>query len=181
MTIWKQFQKIVSLNQTINWQLFFFSSKSNCRTRAAQYKHTKQKNLKSPAKQLGLSRPNRTTRPNCPTTTWFRPEPKVQSVGDGFPFSKTDTGVSSGEFTSPKPVQPEPDRSYKKSGQILKKQARSGEISTRSSKISTRSGYIWWDLARSGQTQQFLAKKKNADFRKNQVSIENFPYSGKMF
>ena len=109
------------------------------------------------------------------------PEPKVLSVGDGFPFSKTDTDGSSGGFASPKPVQPEPDRSYKKSGQILKKQARSGEISTRSSKISTRSGYIWWDLARSGQTQQFLAKKKNADFRKNQVSIENFPYSGKMF
>ena len=132
---------------------------------------------------FGLSRPDRspTTRSNRSTTTRFRPEPKVLLVGDGFPFSKTDTEGSSGGFASPKPVQPEPDRSYKKSGQILKKQARSGEISTKSSKISTRSGYIWWDLARSGQTQQFSSEKKNADFRKNQVSIENFPYSGKMF
>ena len=92
----------------------FFSSTSNCKTRAAQYKHTKQKNLKSPTKQLGLSKPNRTTRPNCSTTTRFRPEPKVQSVSGGFPFSKTDTGVSSGGFTSPKPEQPELDQSYKK-------------------------------------------------------------------
>ena len=111
---------------------------------------------------FGLSRPNRspTTRSNHSTTTRFQPEPKVLSVGDGFPFSKTDTGGSSGEFASPKPVQPEPDRSYKKSNQILKKQARSDEISTKSTEISTRSGYIWWDLAKSGQTQQFLAKKK---------------------
>lgn len=114
MTIWKQFQKIVSLNQTIKCQLLFFSSTPNCRTRAAQYKHTKQKNLKSPAKQLGLSRPDRTTRPNRLTITQFRPEPKVQSVGGDFPFSKTDIGVSSGGFTSPKPEQPELDRSYKK-------------------------------------------------------------------
>ena len=114
MTIWKQFQKIVSLNQTIKCQLFFFSSTSNCKTRAAQYKHTKQKNLKSPAKQLGLSRPDWKTRPNRPMTTRFRPKPKVQSVGGGFPFLKTDTGVSSGGFTSLKPKQPELDRSYKK-------------------------------------------------------------------
>ena len=71
------------------------------------------------------------------------------------------------------PSNPNPTKATKKSGQILKKQARSSEI-------STRSGYIWWDLARSGQTQQFLAKK-DADFRKNPVSGKNFPDSGKNF
>ena len=93
---------------------------------------------------LGLSRPDRSpiTRPNRPTTTRFRPEPKVQSVGGGFPFSKTDTGGSSDGFASPKPEQPEPTGATKKSDQILQKQARSGEISTKSREISTRSGYI---------------------------------------
>ena len=71
------------------------------------------------------------------------------------------------------PSNPNPTKATKKSGQILKKQARSGEI-------STKSGYIWWDLARSGQTQQFLAKK-DADFRKNPISGENFTDSGKNF
>ena len=63
---------------------------------------------------LGLSRPDRspTTRPNRPTTTRFRPKPKVQLVGGGFPFSKTDTDGLSGGFASPKPEQPEPNRSY---------------------------------------------------------------------
>ena len=68
---------------------------------------------------------------------------------------------------------PNPTKATKKYGQILKKQARFGEI-------STKSGYIWWDLARSGQTQQFLAKK-DAYFRKNPVFGENFPDSGKNF
>ena len=65
---------------------------------------------------LGLSRPNRssTTRPNHLMTTRFRPKPKVLSVGDEFPFSKTDTVGSSGGFASPKPDQPKPDWSYKK-------------------------------------------------------------------
>ena len=48
------------------------------------------------------------------TTTRFRLESKVQSVGGGFLFSKTDIGRSRGGFASPKPEQPEPDRSYKK-------------------------------------------------------------------
>ena len=63
--------------------------------------------------QLGLSRPDwsPTTRPNRPTPTRFRPEPKVQSVGSGFSFSRIDTGGSSGGFASPKPEQPQPDRS----------------------------------------------------------------------
>ena len=124
--------------------------------------------------KLGLSKPDRSP------TTRFRPEPKVQSVGSGFPFSKTDTGGSSDGFASPKPEQPEPTGATKKSDQILQKQARSGEISTKSREISTRSGYIQWDLARSGQTQQFLAKKK-AYFRKNPVFGENFPVFGKNF
>ena len=57
---------------------------------------------------LGLSRPDRspTTRPNRPTTTRFRPEPKVQSVGGGFPFSKTDTGGSSDGFDLQNPSNP---------------------------------------------------------------------------
>ena len=93
---------------------------------------------------LGLSRPDRsaTNRPNRPTTTRFRPELKVQSIGGGFPFSKTDTGKSSDGFASPKPEQPEPTGATKKSDQILQKQARSGEISTKSREISTKSGYI---------------------------------------
>ena len=95
----------------------------------------------------------------------------VQSVGGGFPFSKTDTGESSGGFTSPKPEQPEPDRSYKKIQPNLQKQARSGEISTKSREISTK----------SGQTQQFLAKKKNAYLRKNPVFDKNFLDFGKNF
>ena len=74
---------------------------------------------------------------------------------------------------------PNPTGATKKSSQILQKQARYGEISTKSREILTRSGYIWWDLARSSQTQQFLAK--NAYFRKNLVFGENFPVSGKIF
>ena len=112
--------------------------------------------------KLGLSRPDRspTTRPNRPTTTRFRPEPKVQLVGGGFPFSKTDTGGSSGGFASPKSKQPEPTGATKKSGQILQKQARSGEISARSSEISTKSGWIWSDLARFGQILAISSQKK---------------------
>ena len=61
----------------------------------------------------GLSRPDRSPiiRPNRPTPTRFRPESMVQSVGGGFPFSRTDTGGSSGGFASSKSEQPEPDRS----------------------------------------------------------------------
>ena len=62
----------------------------------------------------------------------------------------------------------------------MQKQAKSDEISTKSREISTKSGYIWWDLARSDQTQQFLAKK-NAYFRKNPVSSKNFSISGEIF
>ena len=46
--------------------------------------------------------------------TRFQPKLKVQSISNGFLFSKTDTGGSSGVFASPKPEQPKPDRSYKK-------------------------------------------------------------------
>ena len=45
-------------------------------------------------------------------------------------------------FASPKPEQLEPTGATKKSGQILQKQARSGEISTKSREISTKSDYI---------------------------------------
>ena len=94
--------------------------------------------------ELGLSRPDQspTTRPNRPKTTRFRPEPKVQSVDGGFPFSKTNTGGSSGGFASAKPEQPELTGATKKSGQILQKQARFGKISTKAREISTKSGYI---------------------------------------
>ena len=72
---------------------------------------------------LGLSRPNRspTTQPNRPTPTRFWPKPKVQSVGNRFPFSRTNTCESSSEFASPKSEQPKPDQSHiKKSSQICK-------------------------------------------------------------
>ena len=54
-------------------------------------------------RELGLSKLDQspTTWPNRPTATRFWPEPKVQSVGGGFPFSRTDTGGSSGGFASP--------------------------------------------------------------------------------
>ena len=53
-----------------------------------------------------------TTRPNCPTPTWFWLELKVHSVGGGFLFSRIDIGRSSGEFASPKLEQPELDWNY---------------------------------------------------------------------
>ena len=159
----------------------FFSSTSNCRTRAAQYKHTKQKNLKSPTKQLGLSKPNRTTRPNCSTTTRFRPEPKVQSVGDGFPFSKTDTGVSSGEFTSPKPEQPELNRSYKK---IWLNPAKTSQIRRDLDQIQRDLDQIRLYLVGFSQIRpnlKIFSKKKNAYIRKNPVSGKNFSIYGEIF
>ena len=62
---------------------------------------------------IGLSKPDRnpTTQPNRPTPTRFRLEPKVQSVGSGFLFLRTDTRGLSGGFASPKPEQLEPNRS----------------------------------------------------------------------
>ena len=80
-----------------------------------------------------------------------------------------------------------PTRATKKSGQILQKQAGSNEISTKSREISTKSGYIWWDLARSDQTQQFLAKKKCIFQKKSSFLQEffnfrrNFPDSSENF
>ena len=79
------------------------------------------------------------------------------------------------------PSNSNPTGATKKSGQILQKQARSGEISTRSSEISTRSGYIWWDLARFGQTQQFLAKKKMQISKKIQFLERIFQIPVRLF
>ena len=123
---------------------------------------------------LGLSRPNRssTTRPNHPMTTRFRPKPKVLSVGDEFPFSKTDTVGSSGGFASPKPDQPKPDQpkpdwSYKK---IRPNLAKIGQI---------RLYLVGFSQIRPNPT--ISSEKKNADFKKNPVSGENFPDSGEAF
>ena len=118
---------------------------------------------------LGLSRPNRssTTRPNHPMTTRFRPKPKVLSVGDEFPFSKTDTVGSSGGFASPKPDQPKPDWSYKK---IRPNLAKIGQI---------RLYLVGFSQIRPNPT--ISSKKKNADFRKNPVSGKNFSISGEIF
>ena len=92
--------------------------------------------------KLRLSRPDRSpiTRSKRPTATRFRPEPKVQSVGGGFPFSRTDTGGSSGRFASPKPEQPELDRS------CIKNPAKPAK----SSQIRRDFDQIWQDLNQSG-------------------------------
>ena len=61
-----------------------------------------------------LSKPNQspTTRPKRLTPTRFWPKPKVQSVGSGTPFSRTDIDGLSGEFPFPKREPLEPDWSY---------------------------------------------------------------------
>ena len=51
-----------------------------------------------------------------------QPEPKLQSIGGGFLIPRTDVGRSSDRFASPKPKQPELDRSY------IKNLAKSGKI-----------------------------------------------------
>ena len=61
-----------------------------------------------------------------------------------------------------------PTGATKKFGQILQKQAKSGEI-------LTKSGQIWWDLAKFNQIPA-ISSQKNVDFKKkkkNLVSGEN--------
>ena len=83
----------------------------------------------------GLSRPDRspTTQPNCLVPTQFWPEPKVQSVDNEFPFSRTDTNGLSGGFASPKPEKSKPNRSHIKYLAKSTKQARSSEKNANSS------------------------------------------------
>ena len=66
------------------------------------------------------SRPEPDNPAKPPETTRFRPESKVQLVGGGFPFSKTDTGGSSGGSHLQNPTNPNrpelqknPAKSYK--------------------------------------------------------------------
>ena len=114
-------------------------------------------------------------------TTRFRLEPKVQLVGGGFLFSKTDIGGSSGGFASPKPEQPEPDRSYKK---IRSNPAKTSQIRRDLDQIQRDLKQIWLYLVGFSQIQPnptICSEKKNAYFRKNLVFGENFPVFGEIF
>ena len=129
--------------------------------------------------RLGLSRPDRssTTRPNRPTVTRFRPEPKVQSVGSGFLFSRTDTGGSSGGFASPKPEQPEPDRSCIKNEA---KPAKSSQIQQDLYQIWRDLDQIWLDLVGFRQIlpiPAIFSEKFQIPMRKNANTSEIFQIS----
>ena len=94
-------------------------------------------------------------------------------VSDGFPFSKTDTGESSGRFVSPKPEQPEPDRSYKK---IQPNPAKTSQIRRDLDQIRLYMvgfSQIW--------PNPTISSEKKCRFQKKSVSSENFPNSDKNF
>ena len=91
----------------------------------------------------------------------------VQSVGGRFPFSSTDTGGSSGGFASPKPEQPEPDRSCIK---IRPNPAKSSQIRPDLDQIRL-------DLVGFSQTRPILAifsEKFQIPVRKNEDTGEIF-------
>ena len=69
------------------------------------------------------------------------------SVGFGFLRPRLDAGESSGGLSSPKPEPPNPMEVIYKSS----------EIELKSEEIQQVLNHIWWDLARSGHSQQISA------------------------
>ena len=123
----------------------------------------------------GLSRPNRspTTQPNCLVPTQFWPEPKVQSVDNEFPFSRTDTNGLSGGFASPKPEQPKPDQSHMKN---LAKSAKTGQIRQDLDQIWRDLNQIQLDLVRFSQIRLDFNnfQPENVDSREKNVDSNDF-------
>ena len=71
----------------------------------------------------------------------------LPTVCFGFPHPRPDASESSGGFSSPKLEPPDPTEVIYKSG----------EIKLKSEEIQRVLNHIWWDLARSGHSQQILA------------------------
>ena len=97
----------------------------------------------------GVSRPDRDPldRPTHPISTRVQPKPMLSLNSFRFPRPRPNTGGSSGGFSSPKPEPLD----------LTKVIYKSGEIMLKFEEIQWVLNHIWWDLARSGHSQQISA------------------------
>ena len=98
---------------------------------------------------IGVSRPDRDPldRPTHPISTRVQPKPMLLLNGFRFPRPRPNVGGSSGGFSSRKPEPPD----------LTKVIYKSGEIMLKFEEIQWVLNHIWWDLARSGHSQQISA------------------------
>lgn len=96
--------------------------------------------------RIGVSRADRDSpdQPTRPISTRFQPEPTLSSVSFGFLRPRPNVGGSNGGFSSPKPEPPD----------LTEVIYKSGEIELKFEEIQQVLNHIWWDLARSGHSQQ---------------------------
>ena len=78
-----------NLGQVCTWHCQFHSLFTSAKTQVSIGESRSDQSLKN--------------RPNCLTSTRFRPEPKLQLAGGGYLIPRTDASGLSGGFASPKP------------------------------------------------------------------------------